>query len=626
MISSIRNEQCCVSISDDGLDVTVEDRRRGVEWHVDAATWGYCLAAPADSPCSRELTQPLEPFEAGTVSRIGSNSLRAEYPVPGGRAAYVWRMLGDGLEVRLAVQSESVRRISLPGSFRPGAHRLEMLIPRKQGLLVRDVGPERKITAVRPGWMGLAMLAYLAPQASLIVGIEDSRDWSALEGRNASGLYGLFEVEPCAVSGWYERTVRIHLADCSITSVAKRYRKRLIERGDFVGWPEKIARKPILSQCFGALVAFLGYNKAHRTDYVAGARRLREFGFERVFYYPVRMNVATTGWLMGGDEPIYLSDEEIEAMRETGGFVAPWTWTYEALASGGEAVAGTFARDARGEHVPHWRIDDFVWYRVCTPYQIDFVRRAYEGAMNGMDWNHYDVNAVRGGEPCFDRDHDKHAGRPMSAREDQAAIARLLSSEVNDNRLVSSEGFVEACTKVYDMGSNKYDAAWGDLPFIPVPLSMLVFHDSTIHHWWELHTYNQTPFGFAGGDGDGADSAAGRPEKKAAMDALYGCPPLVFPFGRQYGWSDFATRRSFSDEIDIGSPEVQRALRAALPVTRLHRKIGRCEMLSFDFVTDDFAVQTSQFDDGTRIVANISDQEKQTDDFGALAPNTWKQV
>ncbi len=110
-----------------------------------------------------------------------------------------------------------------------------------------------------------------------------------------------------------------------------------------------------------------------------------------------------------------------------------------------------------------------------------------------MGWVHFDVNALLGGSPCFRTDHELHGNRPLTAREAQRAVAELLSAEVNGNRMVSSEGFTECFAHAYEMGSNKFDPAWGDVPFVPVPLTMLVYHDSMLHNWWEGSSYNDVP-------------------------------------------------------------------------------------------------------------------------------------
>ena len=63
----------------------------------------------------------------------------------------------------------------------------------------------------------------------------------------------------------------------------------LQQRGLFTTWEEKIARKPILNELFGALIAFVGYNKTSDIDYIAAARKLKSEGFSRIFFYSTRI-------------------------------------------------------------------------------------------------------------------------------------------------------------------------------------------------------------------------------------------------------------------------------------------------------------------------------------------------
>lgn len=334
----------------------------------------------------------------------------------------------------------------------------------------------------------------------------------------------------------------------------------------------------------------------------------------------------TRNFKMGGDDPIWFSDQEIAAMKSIpGAHVAPWGWFVEGLDDGAPETRRRYRHDMQGKPRPGWKIDDFQWYHVCVPYEIESARQRFATDMSAMDWIHYDVDAMRNGSECFCRAHDLHGNAPLGHGKSREMIAELLSPSVNGNRVVSSEGFADRYTPSYDIGTTKLIPQWGDATFTPVPLTMLVFHDSCIHDWWELHNYNEHPFAHTWNESIGI-VGTGRPGKKAAMDALYGCPPNVFPFGKQYGWIDINARKTFSFLIRLTDASVQEALTAALPVTKLHKRIGMCELVSFDFVTADHAVQTTLFSDGTRIVGNISDTDARTSEYGTVAANSWIEI
>lgn len=620
----ISNSRLALRVSPDGLEIAIEDRIRGAVWRIDRELWGT-IACKQAGATERPDASPFTPLGSGRVGKVSGEIVETIYPVPGGEAAFEWALRGDYLEVTLRVRSDAVHRIAHPGAFIPATGALEMLVPVGQGALIRQSGTDF-FNRWRVGEAtSLSMFACLGDRGALVVIEEDIQNKAFFYGRRSGKPFCTFDLWRCDVDGWYERRARVYVEDRSITAVCKRHRRRLIERGLFLPWAEKIQRKPILEKVFGALIAFIGYNQGRQTDYVRSARVLRESGFDTVFYYPVRMNTVEGGFLLGGDKPIRLSDDEIRAMQKLGGVLSPWSWIFETQDDGSNERRRRFRVNTRGEFIPHWKMDDYVFNRLCTPFQSEFMRQQYAGSLREMSWNHYDVNSLYGGECCFGLDHPSHTGQPLAAREDQRNVAELLGPELNGNRLVSSEGFNEAFAPYYDMGSCKYGPLCATPDVVMVPMSLLVFHDSVIHNWWELHTYNETPFGKVeysqpGGIGTGP----GQAEKKAAMDALYGCPPLIFAFGRQYGWLDFKTRKTFSFEIAVEEPEVQRAIRAALPVARLHRRIGRCEMTNFDLLSADGTVQATEFSDGTRVVANLSDEDQNTT-HGCVRANSWQE-
>jgi hypothetical protein len=228
----------------------------------------------------------------------------------------------------------------------------------------------------------------------------------------------------------------------------------------------------------------------------------------------------------------------------------------------------------------------------------------------------------------------------MSAREDALQIRRLFSKQTVGNRIIASEGFCDHNTPYYDIGSTKLMPPLAYNPnFIPVPMTMLIFHDSCAHAWWEVHNYNALPgysapdektiphsFALADLPHGLASTGSGAPQLKAAMDALTGSAPHVFPFGRQYAWKNFATKETYSFLIRLEDPEVQQALAAALPIAKLHKKIGQLELLEHQLLNPEGSLQTTLFADGTRILANLSPTPQEAPQWGPLAGHSWKEI
>ncbi len=597
--------------------VVLEDRRRGCRWRL----------LPETRCCGLRGRGGAAALRHGRTAQRQPGVLREEFAVAGQvRLAYEWRLLADGVEVTLScLQGEAaVEWASLPGSFVAEGAGLRLALPIMQGVLLAGQGGPAAERLRYGGHMSLsmAMLGWLAPGGGLLLANESATDWEAAVGCDASGSPYAYVVQTASLGALAGcRTARLYCTAGDVSALCKRYRRRVQERGPWVTWEQKMAARPAVERLFGALMAFIGYNQ-DEIDYVAACRRLRARGFDRAFVYPVGFNTYSRAFRMGGDPPIELSDAAIAEIRSLGFEVAPWTWVYEGLDDGSAAMRARFILDAAGRPIPHWRIDDFQWYKCCTPAQCQFVREQYRGPMAAMTWNHFDVNATSGPQECHALEHLGHPGRPLSRADDLAFLRELLGPATNGDRVVSSEGFRDCLADAYDIGTTKLLPAWGAQQSWTVPMVQLVYHDVIVQDWWELHNYNATG-GFAhttqwGCQRDGA------PRLKAAMDALYGCPPNVFPFGKQYRWVDRAAGRTESFTVRLEEPSVQEALAVALPVAQAHRRTGPQELLSHVFLSADGAVQRTEFADGTLVFANFGDRPVQVPEAGQLDALSWK--
>ena len=567
------------------------------------------------------------PLGVGTAKALSPDVISQEFRV-GGRTLWLrWRLVEEYVNVTLSFEGDGgdIQAVSLPGSFLPEQEKLTLALPVMQGVLFDGRGEPFVKTLRHAGHenLSMAMLGYLSGRGGLLVTVEDYCDWRGRVGKRRDGsVFAVVEQEASLGAMRYARQVRLYPVDADLTSLCKCYRRRVRQRGDWKSWDEKISERPAVERLFGAMMAFIGYNQSN-IDYVAQCRELQQMGFDRVFVYPVRHNTYRTDWKMGGDDPICLSDSQISAIKQLGFDVAPWTWVEQAMDDGAEATRKGFRYDKSGEPIAAWRIDEFQWYRCCTPHQEQFVMDAYAGPMKEMTWTHYDVNAAAGPKECYALDHPSHVGEALDRSGDLQFLRRLLGSGTNGNRIVSSEGFLDTLACSYDIGTSKMLPAFGDSACWTVPMTMLVYHDSLLHDWWELHNYNAHGGRFECTSVFGCRTE-GFARQKAAMDALYGSPPNVFPFGRQYRWVDRAAHTTDSFSVRLEDPPVREAIGLALPVTRLHRKIGKLEMLQHEFLSEDGAVQMTVFSDGTHVVANFARQVRQVEGVGQMEPLSWK--
>ncbi|MCC7146296.1 MAG: hypothetical protein IT443_07600 [Phycisphaeraceae bacterium] len=643
---SLENANLQLYISDDALTVVLEDRRRNRAWQLD----------PRHTACFRYGDQDTPiPLGHATVAKH-SDRILVRHHLHDCPIEFAWSLHSDHVAVTLSTNVPDIEYITLPGSFTPApgskpatapqaqaspclgsasllpADGFRLAIPFYQGVLLSPRSNDWHAIAGHHGHYGLTMSMFglLTPHAGLLVTHDSDANWKASFGQSANRLFAYFRHQHCPVDGWVDATVRLYPTDPNLPSLCKRYRARLIERNRFVTWDQKIAAKPIVRDLFGSVFAFIGYNHTTDLDYVHSAQAFKNLGFDSAFYFPARFCCYSDNFKMGGDDPIHLSDSQIDQLHAIPGtHLSPWGWIIEAL---DEPTAPhrrrIFRHDQHHQPIPNWKIDDFQWYWACTPYQIDHLKHRLAADMQAMDWLHFDVNAMLPGMPCFNTDHAHHAHKPMGRRDDLRWTQQLFSPPTVGNRVVSSEGLSDHYAPFYDVGTTKMlPPAEGLAQSTLVPMSSLVLHDSCIHDWWEVHNYNANPgFPLADLPHNLGRQGSGLPHLKAALDALHGYPPSLFPFGKQYAWIDIQKRTTYSFLIRLEDPPVQEAIAAALPVAKLHKTIGPLEMIDFELLSDDGALQRSTFADGTRVVANLADKTHHLKNLGPLDKHHWRAI
>ncbi|MGC9349176.1 MAG: hypothetical protein ACP5JG_13615 [Anaerolineae bacterium] len=594
----LQSEQMALVCGENGRGLTVVDIRRGTRWQLDESTLIF--------GASHDLTtwKPLAPAAA---SARDNDALAVSYRADESDITMVYVLRDDHVEVRTPPPaSDAVRAVSLPGAFEPEEEPLRLLLPIMQGMLWDGRGPSFETTRPEGSHTGFSMpfIGYLGERGGLLLTSETSDDQRWWLGKDDAGSFWAANVQMDSLGSMrYPRVVRIYATDPDIVAIAKRYRRWVQQCGRFRTWDEKLTERPGLERLFGALMTFVGYCRDD-VDYVEGCRRLRNYGFDRAFVYPVRFNVYDPDLRMGGVPPVDIPSEALQAIKAIGYDVAPWSWLNEALDDGAETTRAMLRRDAGGEVMKHWAIDDQQWYHVCYSFIPDYQERALREDLAPITWDHFDVLSCVPPLECYALDHPHHLGRPLSRTEERSYIKRTLLADQERGLIVSSENFNDAYALELDMGSVKAWPQYGPWPFWPVPLTMLVYHDSMLYTWWEVHNYNNPWHGRTRGPGH-FEYGGGRPRLQAALDALMGCPPDVFPFGAQYAYTGRG-KETFLYKFRFDDPEVQLALRAALPVARLHRRIGKQEMVHFRILSDDGYVQESAFADGTRVIANFS--------------------
>jgi hypothetical protein len=610
---SLRNGTYALSCRDGGAGLVLHDLKRGADWALDEKSLVYedAAADPAAAAASRR-----KPLLASGAQIIHGDTLVISYWAGEISLDVHYVLHEEFIEVNLpAANSGQLTYVALPGSFSPQGEPLKLLLPIMQGMLWDGRGPAFEWVRGEGSHLGFSMAfaGYLGSKGGLLATAETRDDCLWWLGKDDSGRIWATNLQLASLGSLrYERSLRLYVTDPDITAVAKQYRRKVIQQGRFKSWDEKIAERPAVERLFGALMCFTGYCQDD-VDYVAGCRKLKDYGFDRALLYPARFNMYYPDIRMGGAPAINLSREVVAEIKDLGYDLAPWSWLNEALDLAEKPVpAGTksatrhiFRRNSAGNVIPLWAIDRQQWYAVCYSHIEGFQQKALQGAMSDMTWDHFDVLACLPPMECYAMNHSAHLGRLLSRSEDREAVRRAFRADQAAGRMVSSENFNDGYSLEMDLGSVKAWPFYGPWPFWPVPLTMLVYHDSMIHSWWEVHNYNNPWHGRTSPLEAKFEYGGGRPKLMAAMDALLGCPPDVFPFGAQYGYTGRG-KETFLYKVRFEDPEVQIALREALPVARLHRRIGKQEMVHFKILSENGYVQETAFADGTRIIANFS--------------------
>lgn len=629
---SIQNLTIVITCLETGADLTLIDKKRGTRWVLDPQSLGYGSAPRGISGDPEPNPEALIPTSARSENPA---ELSISYQAGEARLEICYTLRDGYVEVRLPVPAaDEIGFASLPGSFLPECERLKLLLPIMQGMLWDGRGPELNAMRADGGHIGFSMsfAGFLAERGGLLMTAESKDDCRWWFGKDKNNRIWVTNVQLASLGSMkYERSVRLYVTDPDIVAIAKQYRHKVIEQGRFITWDEKIAERPALERIFGALMCYIGYCKDD-VDYVESCKKLKAYGFETALLYPGRFNMYYPDIHMGGVPAIDLSRETIEAIKALGYDMAPWSWLNEALPASPEEVLRLYRHDSNGQIMPNWKIDDQQWYWMCHSYVQDYQQKALKTDIPEMTWDHFDVLSCMAAMECYALDHPRHLGRPATRSDDRQWVRDAFLVDQRAGLMVSSESFNDAYSREYDFGSVKAFPLYGPWPFWPVPLTMLVYHDSLIHSWYELHSYNNQWRGRTTWPGGFFEYGGGRPRLMAALDALMGCPPDVFPFGAQYGYSGKGTD-TFLYKYRFEDPEVQIALKEALPVSRLHKQIGKQEMVHFKILSEDGYVQESAFTDGTRVVANFCldfiGSEKGIDHkivpgAGVLPPEGWR--
>ncbi len=628
-MTTIRNDALELAATDAATSIVLTNLRTRSRWVLDTATVladgsardRISFAANrkrGSGNIINESAPPAADFTAGIVQPLGDRALRIRLEGPPGRLVLQYELTHDGCRVTAVAGESTVTSCALPGAFRPeGVDAPPVALPKNQGIWHRGTGGPFCFQMVREGHGGWSMpfAGVVGPRDALVHIIETEHDARIWFEKTPTGQVRLTSLQdPTHGKLRYNRSVLLRFAEPNVSAICQAYRQYVQHSGHFVSWDEKIENKPNLQRLFGALMCFIGYCQDEDLDYAAGFRRLKALGFDRAFVYPLSIGNPVRDFLMGGRPPIDIRNL-LPLLDDLGYLAASWMWTEDVPEIPEDLMLSADRKPMFG-----WQIEDRKWFRGCPVRQVALSNRIQDERMAGHTGQHCDVTASRQLLECHHPDH------PLDRRDDALWRRKILETGAARGCVISSEGFWGFATPSYDIGSVKIPvpvhADW-----YTVPMTSLVYHDSCVHDWWEVDNYNN-PHHHNQGDRDKAyfPIGGGFQALQACQDALAGFPPNVMPFGSQYA---FVAGRMPATELyryTLDSPEVIEALRLALPVARLHSRIGKLACVKHETLAADGSVQATTYADGTRVVANYSNEPYLVPGAGPLDSTSWQAV
>ncbi len=626
-MKQLNGKSLLLEMNDEAINVRLVDKQRDVEWLLDESTRLVSAITPrySQGPWKATAVDSAESqvykLGKGTAEFLNENSIRCSWETPAGRLVMDWIMEADRLRVVVeAANCSEVTGFSLPGTFRPADSQFKCAIPNCQGILHTGKGPE----FYSPKWgqesMGfsLSMFGQIAAGGSLVSIAETDKDATLHWEKTAQGdVRAMWRQESSMGGVSYDREVVIMPADANLTATCKAYRRYEIEKGRFASWEQKLEKRPGLEYLFGACLIFIGYWEDPDLDYEAGFRKLRAAGIDRALVYPLYMDSPVS--LSGAVEGSSIDQRKLiplinELGYKPGGFI----YVVDGPEGKGEDKWKNLRLDENGQPRVCWQMNDLNWYNFSNEERLRWASKYIDNELKDMDWLHYDV--LTGG-PFLE---DYNQAHRCDARAEAEGRAKVLDYATDRGMIVSSEGFWGRGMSHYDLGNTKRPFAIGRDEYAIVPMTMLVYHDSAYHTWWEVDNYNNPEHRsqYNRGYPDRYAFGGGFPRIQSAMDAIMGTPPDIFPFGRQWSLNPHSTNlymynRRLEDEL------VDESIAYAKRVMDLNAKTGKLELVEHILHTPDGAVQESVFADGTRVIANFANVPLDLPGIGRLEAESW---
>lgn len=412
----------------------------------------------------------------------------------------------------------------------------------------------------------------------------------------------------------YERKIRFTFHEKGdYNTVAKDYRKYLIEKNQFVTLDDKIKKNPNIKNIIGAPVLHHkifskineksqfydknGINEILYATFYERAKQLEKFkelGLEKLYIH-------TDGWGKNGydnDHPYILPPCEaaggyagLKALADTSrklGYVFAlhdqYRDYYYSSPVFDESKAVTKI-DGSHPYCSIWDGGEHTY--LCSSFAIDYVKKTYdELAKQNIDVQgaYLDVFSIMPGDECFNESHK------ISREESIEARAKCFDYLNEKGFVMSSEEPGFALTNhialVHHGPFHARPLENGEPVGIPIPLQNLVFHDCLIVPWNWFNNWG-IPKGV---NGD-------------VYCALCAGMPYLHPFGT--GVSKVGTDNRTADTELLSDDNLIKEFSRIKPLCDLQSRLYNKEMVKHEFIGS-YKIQKATYSDGTTVTIDLN--------------------
>ncbi len=411
----------------------------------------------------------------------------------------------------------------------------------------------------------------------------------------------------------YERKIKFTFtSDGDYNTVAKDYRKYLLDRNELVSIDEKIEKNPNIKKLIGSPVLHHKiyskineksqfYDKNGSNEILCATfgeraeemKKLKSAGLEKLYIH-------TDGWGKDGydnNHPYILPPceqaggwegfkEFADVSRKLGYVFALHDqyrdYYYDSPVFDKEKAIKNI--DGTNPYCSIWDGGEHSY--LCTEFVLDAVKQTYtELEEHGIDVQgvYLDVFSIMQGDECFHEDHKVTREQSMKNRADCFDYLNskgiIMSSEEPGMQLLNKLALVHHGPHALRPQEN------GEAVGIPVPLGNLVYHDCLMVPWNWFNNWGIPK----GEDGD-------------LYGALNAGMPYIHPYGNEL--KKIGTDNRTADVGMMNDAELKKELARIAPLCELQAKLYNKEMVKHEFLGS-YRIQKAVYADGTTVTIDL---------------------